>query len=168
MAANQSEFPERRDELMALLGVNPKWRMHQVSDGQRRRVQLFLGLLRPFEILLLDEVTTALDVVVRQDLLLWLQKETEARGATIVYATHIFDGLDEWPTHIHYLHYHGRTGWQGRLEENEHYCALRAAGHPSPMLKVAEKWLRDEIADQKAKGEQREAASGVAVVQAKS
>ena len=68
--------------------------------------------MRPFDILLLDEVTTALDVVVRQDLLMWLQQETVKRGATIVYATHIFDGLDEWPTHIHYLNYKGTTGWQ--------------------------------------------------------
>ena len=156
-----------REELIELLGIDPKWRMHQVSDGQRRRVQLFLGLMRPFDILLLDEVTTALDVVVRQDLLLWLQKETETRGATIVYATHIFDGLDEWPTHIHYLHYHGRTGWQGRLEENEHYCALRAAGHPSPMLKVAEKWLRDEIEQRKAANEKREEAAGQGAIDAK-
>lgn len=65
------------------------------------------------------------DVVVRQDLLMWLQKETETRGATIIYATHIFDGLDSWPTHIHYLHYHGHTGWQGRLEEHEYYMELR-------------------------------------------
>lgn len=160
MAALQKEFPERRDMLIDLLGIDPSWRMHMVSDGQRRRVQLFLGLLRPFDILLLDEVTTALDVVVRQDLLRWLQRETVTRGATIIYATHIFDGLDDWPTHIHYLHYHGHTGWQGRLEEHEYYMQLRSEGHPSPMLKVAEKWLRDEIAQQKKMGEQREAASG--------
>ena len=54
----QSQYPERRDELVKLLGVNPEWRMHRVSDGQRRRVQLLLGLVRPFDILLLDEVTT--------------------------------------------------------------------------------------------------------------
>ena len=168
MEALQAEHPERRAELIDVLGIDTNWRMHQVSDGQRRRVQLFLSLLRPFDILLLDEVTTALDVVVRQDLLMWLQKETETRDATIVYATHIFDGLDTWPTHVHYLHYHGATGWQGRLEENEHYMELRNAGHPSPILKVAEKWLRDEIADQKNNGEQREASSGFAAVQAKS
>ena len=91
----QAENPERRDELIELLGVDPNWRMHQVSDGQRRRVQIFLGLLRPFKILLLDEVTVSLDVVVRQDLLQYLRKESETRGATIIYATHIFDGLDE-------------------------------------------------------------------------
>lgn len=59
--------------------------MHMVSDGQRRRVQIFIGLLRPFKILLLDEVTVSLDVVVRQDLLRWLHKESETRGATILY-----------------------------------------------------------------------------------
>ena len=38
------------------IGIDPEWRMHQISDGQRRRVQIFLGLIRPFKILLMDEV----------------------------------------------------------------------------------------------------------------
>lgn len=134
----QEEYPARRDELLDLLGVDLKWRMHQVSDGQRRRVQvqnyptiiecswkryliavlwkqIFLGLIRPFKILLLDEVTVSLDVVVRQDLLRYLRRESEQRGATILYATHIFDGLDDWPTHLHYLCNKGHTGWQVRF-----------------------------------------------------
>ena len=41
---------ERIERLMKVLDVNPEWRMHQVSDGQRRRVQLCLGLLRPFQV----------------------------------------------------------------------------------------------------------------------
>ena len=52
----QDAHPDRRDELVKILGVDPEWRMHRVSDGQRRRVQLLLGLVRPFDILLLDEV----------------------------------------------------------------------------------------------------------------
>lgn len=80
----QSDYPERRDELIDLLGIDVNWRMHMVSDGQRRRVQIFLGLLRPFKILLLDEVTVSLDVVVRQDLLRWLRRESETRGSTIL------------------------------------------------------------------------------------
>jgi CCR4-NOT complex subunit CAF16 len=47
---------ERRARLMRLLDINPKWRMHQVSDGQRRRVQVCMGLLKPYDLLLLDEV----------------------------------------------------------------------------------------------------------------
>lgn len=42
---------------MEVLDIDETWRMHQVSDGQRRRVQIACGLLRPAEVLLLDEVT---------------------------------------------------------------------------------------------------------------
>ena len=109
----QEQYPDRRNELIDVLGIDVNWRMHQVSDGQRRRVQIFLGLIRPFRILLLDEVTVSLDVIVRMDLLKWLKNESETRGATILYATHIFDGLDDWPTNLHYLKHGGVTGWQG-------------------------------------------------------
>lgn len=52
------------------------------------------------QVLLLDEITVDLDVLARADLLTFLVSECEERGATIVYATHIFDGLDKWATHI--------------------------------------------------------------------
>ena len=147
-------------------GIDLTWRMHMVSDGQRRRVQIFIGLIRPFKILLLDEVTVSLDVIVRMDLLKWLAKESEERGATILYATHIFDGLDSWPTHVHYLNNEGATGWQGKLQDLEHYQELRKAGEPSPMLRIAERWLREELLERKKKlkdGEALEKASGQGV-----
>ena len=84
--------------------------MHAVSEGipsvswanvgERRRVQLAMGLMRPWSILLLDEVTVDLDVLVRSELLDFLREETENRVCTIVYCTHIFDGLAGWPTHL--------------------------------------------------------------------
>lgn len=52
-------------------------------------------MLRPVEVLLLDEITTDLDVITRADFLAFLRHEAECNGATIVYATHIFDGLAE-------------------------------------------------------------------------
>ena len=148
-------------QLLELLGVDPEWRMHQVSDGQRRRVQLLLGLVRPFEILLLDEITTSLDVVVRQDLLHWLQKESEVRGATIIYATHIFDGLDDWPTHLTYLTSTGATGWQGKLHDCPMYAELKQKGKPA-LLNIACIWLREELDAQRA-AKKQEAANGESV-----
>ena len=159
----QEEYPERRDALLKLLGVDPNWRMHQVSDGQRRRVQIFLGLIRPFKILLLDEVTVSLDVVVRQDLLRWLRVESETRGATILYATHIFDGLDDWPTHLHYLCNKGHTGWQGLIGDLDLYKELRAKGEPSPLLRIAESWLRAELVEKDKEGRLEEAAGDAAL-----
>jgi CCR4-NOT complex subunit CAF16 len=95
MSHLQKAFPERREMLIELLGVNVNWRMHQVSDGQRRRVQIFLQLLRPVSVLLLDEITTDLDVITRADFLAFLKREAEENGVTVIYATHIFDGLAE-------------------------------------------------------------------------
>jgi ABC-type uncharacterized transport system ATPase subunit len=48
--------PARRQRLVDLLDIDLEWRMHRVSDGQRRRVQICMGLLKPFKVLLLDEV----------------------------------------------------------------------------------------------------------------
>ncbi|CAO3674743.1 unnamed protein product [Rhizopus stolonifer] len=56
-------WPERTQELLYVLDVDTTWHMHQISDGQRRRVQLVMGLLHPWKLLLLDEVTVNLDVL---------------------------------------------------------------------------------------------------------
>ncbi|KAK7220320.1 hypothetical protein V2G26_008323 [Clonostachys chloroleuca] len=97
-------YPDRRDELVGMLDIDTNWRMHAVSDGERRRVQLAMGLLRPWTVLLLDEITVDLDVLSRAEFLGWLKQETENRECTIVYATHILDNLAGWPTHLVHMH----------------------------------------------------------------
>ena len=92
-------YPDRRDELVELLDVDLSWHLHAVSDGERRRVQLCMGLLRPWSVLLLDEITVDLDLLSRHNFLAFLKRETESRTCTIVYATHILDNLADWPTH---------------------------------------------------------------------
>ncbi|KAK5133337.1 hypothetical protein LTR08_007862 [Meristemomyces frigidus] len=93
-------YPDRRDALVRILDVDLKWRLHAVSDGERRRVQLCMGLLRPWKVLLLDEITVDLDLLSRHEFLQFLRRETEARECTVVYATHILDNLAAWPTHL--------------------------------------------------------------------
>lgn len=41
---------KRKERLLEVLDIDMDWRMHLVSDGQRRRVQLLMGLLKPFEV----------------------------------------------------------------------------------------------------------------------
>lgn len=78
---------ERRDRLLEILDVDLDWHMHQISDGERRRVQLCMGLMTEWDVLLLDEVTVDLDVLVRSDLIDFLVNESETRGATILCAS---------------------------------------------------------------------------------
>ena len=50
---------ERRDRLLDILDGDLDWHMHQISDGERRRVQLCMGLMGDWDVLLLDEVRPA-------------------------------------------------------------------------------------------------------------
>jgi CCR4-NOT complex subunit CAF16 len=99
-----NHFPARRDELVKILDIDLRWRMHAVSDGERRRVQLAMGLVRPWTVLLLDEITVDLDLLSRRNFLEWLKSETEGRECTVVYATHILDNLAGWPSHLVHMH----------------------------------------------------------------
>ncbi|KAM9906735.1 hypothetical protein OXX80_002018 [Metschnikowia pulcherrima] len=97
-------YRERRDELIRILDLDPNWSMAYISDGERRRVQLVMGLLKPWKLLLLDEVTVDLDVIVRQNLLNFLKKECRERNCCVIYATHIFDGLGkQWCDRVIHL-----------------------------------------------------------------
>jgi CCR4-NOT complex subunit CAF16 len=126
--------PARTARLIDVLGVDVGWHMHAVSDGQRRRVQLLLGLMRPRDVLLLDEITTDLDLIARQDLLAFLREETEVRGTTILYATHIFDMLDRWATDLVYL-VGGKIVFSGPLSQISELTS-------QPLVAIVERWLR--------------------------
>jgi CCR4-NOT complex subunit CAF16 len=112
--------------------------MHAVSDGQRRRVQLLLGLLRRRELLLLDEITTDLDLIARQDLLAFLREESELGDTTILYATHIFDTLDRWATDLVYM-----VG--GKVAFAAPISALSELVE-QPLVSIVERWLRRDLA----------------------
>ena len=43
----QNDNLDRRNELVDVLEINLDWRMHQVSDGQRKRVQITKSLNKP-------------------------------------------------------------------------------------------------------------------------
>ena len=103
MVKLKETYPERNTELLRVLGVNPEWHLNGVSEGQRKRVQLYLNLLHPFRLCLLDEITVNLDLLVKHRLMEYLKKETRERKCCIVYVTHIFDGLESWATRLIYM-----------------------------------------------------------------
>ncbi|KAG5462214.1 MAG: P-loop containing nucleoside triphosphate hydrolase protein [Olpidium bornovanus] len=174
-----NQFPDRRDELFSCLDIDPDWRMHTISDGERRRVQIMLGLLTPWRLLLLDEVTVDLDVLVRRNLLEFLLRETETRegGASVLYATHIFDGLGSFPTHVIRMALGKIAGVRTtgapvtvvrRTEDGSltrvicdvvadfpeldraRRKAVESGGLDSPLLTVVENWLREDYQNRKA------------------
>ncbi len=137
---------KRQSELIEILGIDRTWRMHQVSDGQRKRVQLLLALRHAWKLLLLDEVTTHLDLLVRGRLLKWLKQEQTRSKATIIYTTHILDGLwtshtSPWATHIAYLDSRGLQLCEkpARIAELQKLARTRV---PSPLLQWVENQMK--------------------------
>ena len=146
-----NHYSDRRDELVRILDIDLAWRMHAVSDGERRRVQLAMGLLRPWRVLLLDEITVDLDLLSRSNFLEFLKKETEARPCTIVYATHILDHLAQWPTHLVHMHM-GRVKQWGGMDSFMIEGEGRNRGGNSQLGGLVLAWLQDDLRERGPRG----------------
>lgn len=111
-----------------------------------------MGLLKPFEVLLLDEVTVDVDVLARRNLMQFLREESEGpRKATVLYATHVFDSLSDWPTHIIHIANHKLRVCE-RLETCEEYRKMCDTWNPrkgSPLSELVELWLQREFDERK-------------------
>merc|ERR1740124_488592 len=133
----------------ARLEVDESWNLTTVSDGQRRRVQILCKLLQPTAVMLLDEITTDLDLLARQDLLAFLKEESEQRGACIVYCTHIFDGLDGWATHVTYV-LKGELRFSTPVEAIKDLLCVPVAERANgwgELFCAVQRWLREQRPD---------------------
>lgn len=102
--------------------------------------------------LLLDEVTIDLDVLVRSDLLNFLRRETESRPCTIVYCTHIFDGLAGWPTHLLKMSL-GKVMAFDSITEVERISQTEGYGSAnSALYEVCLAWLKADKAERGKRG----------------
>ena len=87
----KKEAFERAEHMLESLGISPERLLeypHQLSGGMRQRIMIGLGLILQPDLLIADEPTTALDVIVEAqflDLLAALQKKFDL---TIILITH--------------------------------------------------------------------------------
>jgi ABC-2 type transport system ATP-binding protein len=91
-------YPDRRpvSEVLAAVGLTGEagMRISALSGGQRRRVDLAIGIIGRPEILFLDEPTTGLDPEARRDA--WAGvRSLNAAGTTVVLTTHYIEEADQ-------------------------------------------------------------------------
>ncbi|KAL8424797.1 hypothetical protein Efla_001011 [Eimeria flavescens] len=133
-------------KLLALLQAQLDWRVGFLSAGEKRRAQLVASLAEPKKVYLFDEATADLDIVSRKMLCSFLLAESRQTGSTLIYSTHVFDGLEEWPTHLLYLH-EGTVKVFRPLEQlDESVLLLRLETPPtaSSLFQLVRSWLLSE------------------------
>jgi peptide/nickel transport system permease protein len=102
----QSRRDERRDrcvEVLRLVGIDPE-RLgsyaHELSGGMRQRVMIAMALLLDPQVMIMDEPTTALDVVVQREILRQLLRFRDELGFAVLLITHDLPLLLEISDHI--------------------------------------------------------------------
>jgi CCR4-NOT complex subunit CAF16 len=112
-------------------------------------------------------VTVDLDVLVRDDLLSFLQEESETRGATVLCmhlvqtlrfllisltsivsldATHIFDGLNTFPTHVAHMRFGSFVSQPTPWLQNQTQPGLPPPSSGSNLHALALQWLKEDRA----------------------
>jgi peptide/nickel transport system ATP-binding protein len=81
----------RARELLAKVGIDPdrvRSFPHELSGGMRQRVVIAMALALEPELVIMDEPTTALDVVVQREILDEIERLREELGFTVIFITH--------------------------------------------------------------------------------
>lgn len=86
-----AERLRRSQELLELVGVEPS-RIgaypHELSGGMRQRVMIAMALALDPQLMIMDEPTTALDVVVQREILMEILRLRQELGFAVVFITH--------------------------------------------------------------------------------
>ena len=88
---SHSESRERMAKLFEMVGLDPKMLTrypHEFSGGMRQRAVIAMALSCDPQIIIADEPTTALDVIVQDQILIELKKIQHDLGMSIIYISH--------------------------------------------------------------------------------
>jgi ABC-type glutathione transport system ATPase component len=110
---------ERVDELLETVGLTPaagRRYAHQLSGGQRQRVMIALALACDPELVIADEPTTALDVVMQAQVLQLLERLRERLGLALILISHDLGVLAETCDRIAVM-YEGKIVETGPVEQ---------------------------------------------------
>jgi peptide/nickel transport system ATP-binding protein len=115
----QRQAWDRAEELVAMVGIGPERLRsypHELSGGMRQRSLIALALACDPDLIVMDEPTTAVDVVMQRQILAQLLKLQDQLGFAVVFVTHDLSLLLELADQIAIM-YGGRIVELGSARE---------------------------------------------------
>jgi peptide/nickel transport system ATP-binding protein len=100
---SKQEAWDRSEELLKIVGIERrriKSYPHELSGGMRQRAVIAIALALEPPLMILDEPTTALDVVVQKDIMQQIEQLKEQMGFSILFITHDLSLMVEFSTRI--------------------------------------------------------------------
>jgi ABC-2 type transport system ATP-binding protein len=123
MRYNQAFYPswdERfADQLRDQFELDPQQQVKRLSRGQRARAGLLIALAHRPDLLILDEPSSGLDPVVRNDILSAIIRSVADEGRTVLFSSHLLDEVQRVADWVMLLN-HGRIALSGPLHEILH------------------------------------------------
>ena len=100
---NQKEIEDRIENLLDLINIDKRWLSsypHQLSGGMRQRIVLAIALALMPPLIIMDEPTTALDVIIEREILLNILDLKNDLEFSILFITHDLNLLLEFADEI--------------------------------------------------------------------
>jgi ABC-2 type transport system ATP-binding protein len=118
-------------QLLDTFGLDPAKKVGGLSQGMRAQTGLVVAVAHRPELLILDEPSSGLDAVVRQDILDAILRTVADDGRTVIFSSHLLDEVERMSDHVTMIHA-GRVALDGPRDE---ICA----GHHVTQLRFAQR-----------------------------
>jgi ABC-2 type transport system ATP-binding protein len=103
-------------ELLETFGLDPSKKIKELSRGMRAQAGLVAAVAHRPELLILDEPSAGLDVVVRRDILDAIVRTVADEGRTVIFSSQLLEEVERMSDHLTMMQ-DGRVVLSGALEE---------------------------------------------------
>jgi ABC-2 type transport system ATP-binding protein len=103
-------------ELIQTFGLDRSKKIKELSKGMRAQAGLVAAVAHRPELLILDEPSSGLDVVVRRDILDAIVRTVADDGRTVIFSSHLLEEVERMSDHVTMLH-GGRVTLSGALDD---------------------------------------------------
>ncbi len=103
-------------ELLDTFALDPARKVRELSKGMRAQAGLIVAVAHRPELLVLDEPSSGLDVVVRRDILDAIVRTVVDDGRTVIFSSHLLDEVERMSDHVTLMH-QGRVALTGVLDD---------------------------------------------------